>query len=52
MHRIFGGSNDFLKVFPKNRFFENFTVGSSLKAKMVETGLGPISPTSVKLTDG
>jgi len=31
MHRIFGGSNDFLKVFPKNRFFENFTVDSSLK---------------------
>jgi len=31
MHRIFGGSKDFLKVFPKNRSFGNFTVDSSLK---------------------
>jgi len=38
MHHIFGGSNDVLKVFPKNRFFENFTVGSSLKRNVAIVG--------------
>jgi len=37
MHRIFRGSNDFLKVFPKNRFSENFTVGSSFKLNYEDT---------------
>jgi len=36
MHHIFGGSN-FLKVFPKNRFFENFIVGSSLNGRKHST---------------
>jgi len=41
MHRIFEDSNDFLKVFPKNRFFENFTMSSSFKIKRAKGSLMP-----------